>query len=540
MPRGVLIVEDDEGVASLLSELCAELGAPVRRARGGSEALALLREALPDVVLLDLVLAELDGFQVASGLRALPGGEDVALLVISGVYKKLPDAFQERFRPRHFAKPFEPAMVREAVREAIAAADAREGIERGRLVRTTPAALFAQFCEEKRTGLLEVATEQVRRRLWWQDGHIRFAQSNLRHESAGGMQVGAGRLRPAAFDRAIAHARQAKVPLYEALAATRAFTPAELAEALQQQTEEVSINTLGMFGGEWTFTRSKVERQPEAKVSPVSAILEHARRQMSPAEARLALARMGTGRIARSPLLERELDAVRALWPGESVLSLAAARPTLPQWLARAQESDLPLAWALATSRLVRLESAAGKSLTPGGGSPRIGSAAEGPGAAETRPPPGARPAQRSKDGLFITAGDLSSPLRLGETLLAQHKPAQALDLFREALARNPEDAESHAAAGYALYLAQGSAGVEEAREYLRAALERAPELASAYFFLGVIARDEGHEAEAVALFERAVEIDPKYGPAEAALTSLRRPEGDSLLRRLFGRRKGA
>jgi two-component system response regulator AtoC len=60
----VLVIEDDDGAREALCEYLATAGYDVRRARGGAEGLAALVPALPDAVLLDLVMPEPDGFEV--------------------------------------------------------------------------------------------------------------------------------------------------------------------------------------------------------------------------------------------------------------------------------------------------------------------------------------------------------------------------------------------------------------------------------------------------------------------------------------------
>jgi two-component system CheB/CheR fusion protein len=53
-------------------------------AHDGPEALSIAAEFRPDVVMLDLALPGMDGYEVAQRLRALPGLEGVALLALTG------------------------------------------------------------------------------------------------------------------------------------------------------------------------------------------------------------------------------------------------------------------------------------------------------------------------------------------------------------------------------------------------------------------------------------------------------------------------
>jgi len=65
----VLVIEDDDGARDALCEYLTTAGYEVRRARGGAEGLTSLAAAAPDVVLLDLVMPEPDGFEVLRRIR---------------------------------------------------------------------------------------------------------------------------------------------------------------------------------------------------------------------------------------------------------------------------------------------------------------------------------------------------------------------------------------------------------------------------------------------------------------------------------------
>jgi DNA-binding response OmpR family regulator len=69
MPARVLLIEDDEGIARLLVTLLSRAGFEVLRADDGRGGLRKVHEAKPDVVLLDVGLPELDGWEVLERLR---------------------------------------------------------------------------------------------------------------------------------------------------------------------------------------------------------------------------------------------------------------------------------------------------------------------------------------------------------------------------------------------------------------------------------------------------------------------------------------
>jgi len=69
----VLIVDDNETNSYLLSFFCGRLGLLTQVASSGPEALALAATAHPDLVLLDLHMPVMDGYETAAQLRKLPG-----------------------------------------------------------------------------------------------------------------------------------------------------------------------------------------------------------------------------------------------------------------------------------------------------------------------------------------------------------------------------------------------------------------------------------------------------------------------------------
>src|SRR2546426_12621083 len=104
MALTVLIVEDERSASRLLSGIAAEVGLSARTTASGKEAQELCSNAAASgqpfsAVILDLVLAELDGFQFGAGARAAPWGSSLPIIVISGLYKKLSQELSSPIQP---------------------------------------------------------------------------------------------------------------------------------------------------------------------------------------------------------------------------------------------------------------------------------------------------------------------------------------------------------------------------------------------------------------------------------------------------------
>jgi CheY-like chemotaxis protein len=80
----------------MLDSVAREAGLTVHTAEGGEEAVDFLRRARVDLVLLDLMMPAMDGFTTLSRIRALPGGKDVPVVVLSA--KKLTPGERRRLQ----------------------------------------------------------------------------------------------------------------------------------------------------------------------------------------------------------------------------------------------------------------------------------------------------------------------------------------------------------------------------------------------------------------------------------------------------------
>jgi two-component system, sensor histidine kinase len=84
VPRRVLVVDDHDDCRDLLASLVADSGCDVRVASTGAEAIVLTGQFLPDVVLLDIGLPDMSGYQVAATIRANPVTTDAFIAAVTG------------------------------------------------------------------------------------------------------------------------------------------------------------------------------------------------------------------------------------------------------------------------------------------------------------------------------------------------------------------------------------------------------------------------------------------------------------------------
>src|SRR5206468_2151340 len=83
----VLVVDDDPTICELVASTLTEHGFPTRRASDAREALYLIQREIPDVILLDVHLPDISGYQLCRRLRD-DFGDAIGIIVISGERKE--------------------------------------------------------------------------------------------------------------------------------------------------------------------------------------------------------------------------------------------------------------------------------------------------------------------------------------------------------------------------------------------------------------------------------------------------------------------
>ncbi len=146
----ILIVDDNEDAATALELLLEEAGHSVRTAHTGPAGLAAALEFLPDVMLLDIGLPELDGFEVAKRIRQQAALHNVVLVAMTGYGRE-----KERQRSReagfnhHLVKPVDFGTL-----EQILAAVSEKAVQAGEQAASPPlrGAAAAGLATEKNHG----------------------------------------------------------------------------------------------------------------------------------------------------------------------------------------------------------------------------------------------------------------------------------------------------------------------------------------------------------------------------------------------------
>ncbi|OEU57841.1 MAG: two-component system response regulator [Desulfuromonadales bacterium C00003096] len=112
----ILIVEDEESLLRLASILLISKGYDVIGASNGQQALDAVLTHRPDLVLLDIMLPEIDGFEVCSRIKSNPETEEIPVIMVTAKKTGEDMARGEAVGADwYITKPFKSAMVIETI-----------------------------------------------------------------------------------------------------------------------------------------------------------------------------------------------------------------------------------------------------------------------------------------------------------------------------------------------------------------------------------------------------------------------------------------
>lgn len=123
MGKNVLLADDDETVRTLLRIVLEKNGLTVTTAEDGREALDLIRRQRPDLILLDLKMPRLNGYQLFTELKSDEALKSIPIIVITGLTRESEREDEEWARRMgaegFLTKPFTPDELGRSVQEII-------------------------------------------------------------------------------------------------------------------------------------------------------------------------------------------------------------------------------------------------------------------------------------------------------------------------------------------------------------------------------------------------------------------------------------
>ncbi|MFO7958522.1 MAG: response regulator [Candidatus Brocadiia bacterium] len=118
--KTVLIVDDEPHILRSLGFVVRRAGYNVVEARGGREALELIEEHNPDLVFLDIMMPELDGYEVCRRVKSAEDGSSTFIIMLTAKGQRTDrEVGLEAGADEYMTKPFSPSRAVERVQEIL-------------------------------------------------------------------------------------------------------------------------------------------------------------------------------------------------------------------------------------------------------------------------------------------------------------------------------------------------------------------------------------------------------------------------------------
>lgn len=344
-PTKILVIEDDLHSREIIQKVLTRditlrhLDISVVTAADGDEGIAQFKQHHPELVITDLLMPRVDGFEAIEAIRADPAGVETPILVITAVYRdtaalgKLEQQQGIYLQP----KPFMPQVLAKKVHQILrshgvarpqptaaqapiippppatpptAPAVKKSGAEKqaaeppealptsggatsGDLSTRGLPLVLLDVLERELNGSLDLRRGKVRKVLYVMAGHPIFVQSNLRSETLGQMLVRRGGLSQDQHAQALSDSKEHGIKYGEALVRLGYLTEGEVMDELLAQTRLKLEACLAWKEGSWDYAEDMEvgNKVPRCVLDPVELVFKGLLEHSNPEEAFLRVAR---------------------------------------------------------------------------------------------------------------------------------------------------------------------------------------------------------------------------------------------------------
>ena len=120
----ILIVDDEAETVELLARIVKLLGHEPLEANGFHSAMSFLELGMPDLILLDLMMPEVDGFETLERIRSMPEGREVPIVVVTASTEiNLDQKVAELGGDAVYHKPIGVSILSDAINEHLSQGD---------------------------------------------------------------------------------------------------------------------------------------------------------------------------------------------------------------------------------------------------------------------------------------------------------------------------------------------------------------------------------------------------------------------------------
>jgi len=119
--KTILCVEDEPEMIDLMRLILGRRGFEVKGAAGGLEGLRIMREELPDLILLDLMMPDMDGWEVYQQMKADERTKNIPVIVVTAKAQSIDKVLGLHIAKvdDYIAKPFSPQDLMNSVERVL-------------------------------------------------------------------------------------------------------------------------------------------------------------------------------------------------------------------------------------------------------------------------------------------------------------------------------------------------------------------------------------------------------------------------------------
>ncbi|MBN2358650.1 MAG: response regulator, partial [Deltaproteobacteria bacterium] len=282
----ILVVDDDARFRETVQALLTEEGHEPVLAENGTEALQTFNNVKPDVVVLDMLMPKMGGFDCAAALRSTPLGQRVPIIFISGAYKntKTINEAQVKYNcAAYLLKPFNAGDLFDAIagalgiaapgQESAEAAPAEPLPESGRLLDTSVAHLLLRIQNDRLSGILDLFGETERARLFFLRGSACQAQTSRPDRNLGMMLVRMGHLSPYHYKALLEQIETRHVGLHDIIKEMKDIADTTVKDAYRRLIPDIMAGAVALKGQfKWYPNDQFVRYIPSTNVAILPAL----------------------------------------------------------------------------------------------------------------------------------------------------------------------------------------------------------------------------------------------------------------------------
>ncbi len=119
--KRIICIEDDQGIIDLIKLILTRRGFEVIGALGGREALDMMERSAPDLVLLDLMMPDMDGWEVYHQMKARDGMKNIPVIVVTAKAQNIDKVLGIHIAKvdDYITKPFSPQELLDSIERVL-------------------------------------------------------------------------------------------------------------------------------------------------------------------------------------------------------------------------------------------------------------------------------------------------------------------------------------------------------------------------------------------------------------------------------------